>query len=105
MICPKAKTCKIPCWSQHKTPHKKNKDCTDYTNNNCPDCVPYTPPPRMKRIKAWALVVDNCGYYCGISYKGITILQLNPGTVRNKEYGIEFINMLNKNGLKIAIKI
>ena len=94
-------------WLTEKT------DCLGCSKGNdisCPknstwDCRIKSPVPRRKRIKAWALIVDNCGYYCGISYKGITILQLNPGTVRNKEYGIEFINMLNKNGLKIAIKI
>ena len=96
MICPVVDECKKECGGGHRVPHKKTKDCNNY--EGCPDCIPYRPKrkPKAVKVKAWKLVTDSFGYASGISYRGETILHLNPGTVKNVEYGQKFINILNE---------
>ncbi len=59
----------------------------------------------MKKCTKWKLVDDSWGYASAISYRGITVLHLNPGTVRNKEYGQSFIDMLNKNKCVLKVEV
>ena len=48
-------------------------------------------------------VTDNMEYAVGISYKGQTVIYLNPGNRLNRTYGDKFIAMLNAK--KCVIKL
>jgi hypothetical protein len=54
----------------------------------------------------WSKDVDEYGFSSGISYNGIRVLQLNPGTVRNEECVNIVVDILNHNdGAYSALEI